>query len=796
MTDGPIPGVQAAWHSYLAKSEESLVTHTWYVLSRLADQRCLHPDLAAHIGQPDVWHVLYWAAFLHDFGKVARGFQHSLKAPQQRWGHRHEVLSLAFVDWLFPAGDAHRPAVIAAIACHHKDALEIVSRYGKHPGLDPEDDPATQLVAEIDDSARTFLHAWLTTCGPHWADQLGFAADLRPIRLPPAPPPISAASIHRAVSTLRDFTKRITFRDDPAAARYGLILRGLIQLADHAGSADSRREPFPTLPLSPDIAAALLPSDARPHPHQAAAADSAAGSAMLIAPTGSGKTEAALLWLQRQAAHDGHAPARTVYVLPYQASMNAMRERLKKTWPDSLIGLQHGHAAQALYLAALAADPEQDEKAAADLARLNEEISRLYRHPLSVQSPYQLLKSPYQLKGHETLFSSLHGGRFILDEIHAYEPNRLALIVTLIGFLHRQAAARFFIMSATLPGHVQRVLAAALPGLHTITAAPETFAAFQRHRVHVLDGALSDPDNIARIVADARAGKAVLVCCNTVRRAIELYDLIRAELPDHTVILAHSRFKSRDRIDKEQAILAQVGLGVATGGLRPIVVATQVIEVSLNIDMDTIYSEAAPLEALIQRFGRVNRKQRVPLADCYIVREQPEQVKHIYEVGLIAAALAKLESLSGSAIDEGQVSAWLDEIYSGTALEAWQAAYDRAAAEFQTAILETLQPFNTDDDLEAAFYRLFDGLEVLPEADYSAYKALIQQHKPLEASLSLIPLRWGQYQQLQRHNRAWRETIAQGKFKIAVYLVAVPYSPERGLDLEAATRAVPALEAD
>lgn len=795
LPDNPLPGVQSGWHDLLAKPKESLVSHTWYVLSRLADQVRLRPDLPARSGQPDLWHVLYWAAFLHDFGKVAKGFQAALKNPRQRWGYRHEALSLAFVDWLFLQGDPHRPAVIAAIACHHKDADEIILVYGKQPDSDPEDDFATQIVAQVDAAARTFLHAWLTACGPLWAEALGFAPHLRPIRLPDAPLPISAGNIHRAVKELRTFTKDSTFGQNAAAAQRGMILRGLIQLADHAGSADSRREPFPALPLSPEIAAALFPSDRTRHPHQVAAADSPSGSAVLIAPTGSGKTEAALLWLHRQAAHDGHAAARTVYVLPYQASMNAMLRRLQQVWAESLIGLQHGHAAQAVYQAALAAD--LDEKAAAQVAQINEEVSRLYRYPLSVQSPYQLLKSPYQLKGHETLFSSLHGGRFILDEIHAYEPARLALIVGLISFLRQQADARFFIMSATLPDHVRQVLQTALPDLHTISAAPETFSAFQRHRVHVLAGSLTDPDNLARVVADAQGGKSVLVCCNTVRRAIELYDLIRAELPDHPVILAHSRFQSRDRIAKEQAILAGVGLGVATaGGKRPIVIATQVIEVSLNIDMDTIYSEAAPLEALIQRFGRVNRARRVPLADCYVLREQPEAVKYLYALDLVAAALAKLESLEGGAIDEGQVAAWLDQVYSGTALESWQAAYDAAAADFQRAILGTLQPFKTDSEVKDIFYQLFDGLEVLPEADDAAYYDLLRQHKYLEASLLLIPLRWGQYKQLENHNQAWREVYTQGKYKTSIYLVKVAYSAERGLDLESAQQHIPAPEAD
>jgi CRISPR-associated endonuclease/helicase Cas3 len=79
---------------------QTLVEHTWQVLSRLADLIRLRPALPALIGQPDLWHILFWAAFLHDFGKAAKGFQQVLRGRARRWPYRHEVLSLAFIEWL------------------------------------------------------------------------------------------------------------------------------------------------------------------------------------------------------------------------------------------------------------------------------------------------------------------------------------------------------------------------------------------------------------------------------------------------------------------------------------------------------------------------------------------------------------------------------------------------------------------------------------------------------------------------------------------------------------------------
>jgi len=78
-----------------AKSEkyggETLAQHTWDVLAKLAELRALRPNLAHQIGIPRLWHCLFWACLLHDFGKAARGFQDRLTGGPA-WYQRHEVL--------------------------------------------------------------------------------------------------------------------------------------------------------------------------------------------------------------------------------------------------------------------------------------------------------------------------------------------------------------------------------------------------------------------------------------------------------------------------------------------------------------------------------------------------------------------------------------------------------------------------------------------------------------------------------------------------------------------------------
>src|SRR5690606_36271077 len=101
-------------------------------------------------------------AFLHDFGKAAAGFQSTLRGGK-RWDHRHEVLSLAFVDWIAPAFTLEEQMwLVAAIVSHHKDAEFILQRYRPpNPRDDWEDDQLVQRTKEWSPAVVEGLWRWL-----------------------------------------------------------------------------------------------------------------------------------------------------------------------------------------------------------------------------------------------------------------------------------------------------------------------------------------------------------------------------------------------------------------------------------------------------------------------------------------------------------------------------------------------------------------------------------------------------------------------------------------------------------
>ncbi len=95
------------------------------------------------------------------------------------------------------------------------------------------------------------------------------------------------------------------------------------------------------------------------------------------------------------------------------------------------------------------------------------------------------------------------------------------------------------------------------------------------------------------------------------------------------------------------------------------------MEVSLDIDLDVIFTEPAPLEALIQRFGRINRRRLQTMADVFIFT-QPANGQNIYLDELVEKALSILENNNNQPIQEEKVSEWIDNIYDSQIGEMWK----------------------------------------------------------------------------------------------------------------------------
>jgi len=760
---------------------ESLAQHTWLVLERLAELARLRPDLASYLNAPRLWHCLFWACFLHDFGKAASGFQRALRG-KKSWRRRHEVLSLAFLNWIAASfSPTEQRWVLAAIVSHHRDASEIIKTYDKY--RNPE--LVEEMLAELEEQTVRGLWKWLHDCSAPWIEALG----LRQFGVEPATLVTEEQAIHivciegvqhthQWLTDYRLFIKHLPSERDRRIVTTLVMLRGLTTTADHAASAhlaqipQGIQRPWNTLAksLAEHLRAQLDGKEMVIYSHQAESARRHSTSAILIAPTSSGKTEAALFWV----LGDGvKATPRVFYTLPYQASMNAMYDRLRSShyFGEQSVGLQHGRALQVLYQHLL--NSENGPVSAAQNARWEQNLTRLHACTMKVFSPYQMLKVLYQLRGFESMLADYTQAAFIFDEIHAYEANRLALIFALVKHLRENYGARFFVMSATFPSILREVMPEILDIDQPIRADEELFQHFRRHHLKLLHGDLVQ-DGMSKIVADVQQGKSVLVCCNTVARAQDVYKLLQEHLGEGQTKLIHSRFTIRDRLLRENEILSRCEIGTVHTALA--VVATQVIEVSLNIDLDTIYSDPAPLDALVQRFGRVNRVGKKNIVPVHVFR-RPYDGQGVYQTNLVQRTLDVLEQHDDKDIDELMIEKWLDEIYSTPAIhDVWREQYDKQYA-LAISLLQQLRPFDSDKDLEEKFEALFDGVEVLPRVFEEEYLKYMAQDDFLEASQLFVGISYRKYQWLKSKGKV---LPMEGTYRKR-WVVLQEYSPEFGL---------------
>jgi len=305
-------------------------------------------------------------------------------------------------------------------------------------------------------------------------------------------------------------------------------------------------------------------------------------------------------------------------------------------------------------------------------------------------------------------------------------------------------------MSATLPRYLTKVLNDVLPGVLEVRADSSTMEKFCRHEVRLLDFGLSEELALEAILEDVRKGLSVLVVATTVGRAQEIWRRLSARTASEVELL-HGRFHSDDRGKKEGRLLACRGVDKRQMGAGIILVATQVVEVSLNVDFDVLYSDPAPLEALLQRFGRVNRARLVPLRTVNVCRKIPDG-SPVYPLWLVSKAIDVLDFWDGKPLRKDALQVILDSVYDGATAERLMLELRQNMDMFERNVLVSCRPFMSDEKLEAMFEELFDGFEVLPAPLEREYRRRLDE-EPLLAPGLLVPITSGQFNGLRRSGR-------------------------------------------
>lgn len=379
----------------------------------------------------------------------------------------------------------------------------------------------------------------------------------------------------------------------------------------------------------------------------------------------------------------------------------------------------------------------------------------------------------YGLNGFEKGLVEWSGAYFIIDEIHAYDARTFAQLIVLLHFAVNQLDVRVHVMTATLPTYMKKELFEVLPSCYNVVANQELYARLIRHKIVFKEGTLLD--NIYFMQECIDKGLKVLVVCNTVDDAQYVFQSLDSE----NKVLLHGRFCAKDRNDKE--------LLLKESDIR-LLVGTQAIEVSLDIDFDVLFTSPAPIDALVQRFGRINRKCKKDICPCFIFRESGEKDHFIYKNKEVIArtiyAFDMIVANNNGVIKEDILQKYIDYVYPDWAEED-KIDYEDTKRIFEKFISEEMAPLEYSEQKEEDYYKQFDGYKVLPISLSEEYQQYLLDYAFVKAESLLVSVSTNRLRSLFDSGQAeWKSFAYPVKDSIEhkkELVVRIPYTSELGL---------------
>lgn len=562
---------------YLAKSSgETIVNHTNELLKRLNVLKKLYPGALENDG----WRLLEIACKYHDLGKMNRKFQSKLLEGKSKIEGEipHALLSISMLpfDVLEEEFDDEQiRALTYSIALHHaRDFSEITElNY----------DNEIELVRKEEDKFPFYL--------------LNLIRDSR----------LEKRAVGRFYEKIIvrneyfDLDARLSSSDPEYG--YFVILKGFLNRIDYAASGGYDIESHRRINFSDRIKKYHNDKndDFEWNELQKWTVQHSDDSIVFVAQTGMGKTEAALRWANN---------SKTFFVLPLRSAINAIFDRVRtQAFNDEDEANE--------YLSILYSDMPNKvidyfiEKNNVKITKYKEyvEKSRQLSQQLTISTIDQIFSFVYHYQGFESKVATLSYSKVIVDEIQMYSPDLLAYIIYGLKIIQKYGG-KFCIMTATLAPFIVDLMDEVKLKYISAKAPFLDEKLNYRHKVKVCHSEL-DIDKVMEIYR--RFDGNILIVCNTVNKAMQMYDALFEHI-GNDIHMIHSRFIVRDRKKKEIEIQK-----FSNDHLKGIWIGTQVIEASLDIDFDFLFTELSELNGLFQRMGR-----------CYRIRNYDGDEYNVY----------------------------------------------------------------------------------------------------------------------------------------------------------------------
>ena len=550
---------------------------------------------------------IFLTVAFHDVGKSNKAFQFKIR----KQSHGQESHALASTIFIFHHVE-HSPIFKIGEQSFYPEVFAVVSHHAKlHKYLF---DGYEKMKMEFADEAyyQTFYEQL-----NHWATKLSIP-DWKPIVFDKAIFRKAKPGLQFIDDIFLPFREIEEFDLSNKERDVFLLLKSCLHYADWLASSDNTSYKYTQSESYTSITQKMqsnVPGFKQWNAFQDKAAKTTENLFVQI-PTGQGKTEAATLW-----AVNRQEPSKILFLLPTMVTTNKMRKRMLTFFgDDNVVGLSHGTAQ---YILKNEVEDSEDEA-----LRQHYLYNRTFFKPVTVATIDQLIYSFFNWGYWVLTGATSYNASIVIDEIHVYDAYTFGLLLEVINCI-KPFNSRFAIMSASLPTVLKREIEKILPDCELIHE--PSFDSKQRHIIEIKQEPIET--TVSEVLADYKNNLKVLIVCNTIKKAREIYDMLVEKIDCDHLMLYHSQFILRDKRKKEDELEK---IGNLSKGF--IAVCTQIVEVSLDIDFDSLYTENAPIDALIQRLGRVNRKgqigkrlEGVEYAKVVITQESENSRKYVYK---------------------------------------------------------------------------------------------------------------------------------------------------------------------
>ena len=586
----------------LAKPDKTIKQHTEELL------KCL--DLLLELGyikKGEIYNLVEKACIYHDLGKLNDEFQKRVKSKTLKFNEDkevvHNVLSLYFIDSKMFTTEADYLKVAHSVLNHHS--------YGN----------VFEILNEKEELIKSLVKDF---------------------------------NIYKIKRSIKTKLVKKELINNPETIK----IKGYLHKCDYSASAGNVAE-YPNSFLEEALKNLLIKwkkenNNTKWNELQKFALENKNENIIAIAQTGMGKTEAGLLWISDN---------KGFFILPIRTAINAIYDRARKNILNNdkieeKIAILHSSSLE-YYLRNISNDMSENE----DILNYHT-IGRQLSIPINITTMDQIFDFVFKYPSYELKLTTLGYSKIVIDEIQAYSADLLAYLIYGLEKVNEQGG-KIAILTATLPPFIKDLLKKNMDFKENENAFTSDVI---RHNLKVINERISSDDIYEKYNENKKLNKnnKVLIVCNTIKEAQKIYNQLKGKVDEKELNILHSKFIRKERLEKEEDIIEfgktydeEKNIDKKSG----IWISTSIVEASLDIDFDYLFTELQDLNSLFQRLGRCNRKGKKDSKDynCYVYTKIEESNLVDGKRGFIDRSLFNLskeaiEDLDGQLSEKEKVS--------------------------------------------------------------------------------------------------------------------------------------------